>query len=65
MKTRMLVVASVAALAMAAGMATLADAEGHEDLVTLAQMPAAVQLTVQQHATAMDIQKIDMETEEG
>ncbi len=65
MKTRKMIAASLAAMAMVAGMATLAAAEGHEDLVTLAQTPAVVQQTIQQHATAMDIQKIDMEIEDG
>jgi len=65
MKTRKMIAASLAAMAMAAGMATQAAAEGHEDLVTLAQTPATVQQTIQQHATAMDIKKIDMEIEDG
>ena len=65
MKTRKMIAASLAALAMAAGMATLAAAEAHEDLVTLAQTPTAVQLTIQQHTTALDIKKIEMEIEEG
>jgi uncharacterized membrane protein YkoI len=65
MKTRKMIAASLAGMAMAAGMATLAAAGGHEDLVTLAQTPPAVQLTIQQHATALDIKKIDMEIEDG
>ena len=65
MKTRETIASSLAAMAMAAGMATLAAAAGHEDLVTLAQTPGAVQLTIQQHATALDIKKIDMEIEDG
>lgn len=65
MKTRKMIAASLAAMAIVASMATLAAAEGHEDLVTLAQTPTAVQQTIQQHATAMDIKKIDMEIEDG
>ena len=65
MKTQKMIVASLAAMALVAGLATLAAAEGHEDLVTLAQTPGAVQLTIQQHATALDIKKIDMEIEDG
>ena len=65
MKTRKMIAATLSALALIAGWATLAAADKSDELVALGQTPGAVQLTIQQHATALDIKKIEMETEEG
>lgn len=64
MMARKMIAASLAAMALAAGLATLAAAEESDELVTLGQTPTAVQLTIQQHATALDIKKIERENED-
>lgn len=75
MKMKIMIVAGIAVLAVAAGVVTVAVAQDKEkgkewsknksELVTLAQTPEVVQKTIQQYATAADIKKIEKEEENG
>lgn len=73
MKMKKMIVAGLATLAVAAAVTTVAVAQDkdkgrgrdRDELVTLAQTPEAVQKTILQHATAMDIKKVEQDNEDG
>ncbi len=71
MKRQKWILTGLAAMAVVAGLATVAMAEGkgkdrdRDERVSLSQTPIAVQQTIQQHSSAADIRKIERENEKG